>query len=82
MRQPLRAYSVGVRLKQAREESGLSRRALATASTVGESTIAHIESGNKQPRGDTVELLALALKVDLCWLAYGIGKPHKADKPD
>jgi transcriptional regulator with XRE-family HTH domain len=80
MRQPLRAYSVGARLKQAREASGLSRRALATLSSVGESTIAHIESGSKQPRGDTVELLAIALKVDMCWLAYGIGKAQKSEK--
>jgi transcriptional regulator with XRE-family HTH domain len=66
-----------VRLKQAREDRGMSRRTLANKSTVGESTIAFIENGNKQPRSDTIELLANALDVDTCWLGYGVGKPKK-----
>lgn len=33
-----------------------------------------VELGNRTPKTDTVERLAMALKVEPCWLAYGDGR--------
>ncbi len=41
---------------------------------VGSTTIDSIEKGKKQPRGDTVERLARALGVSVCWLHYDQGE--------
>lgn len=83
MKKPMRAYSVGVRLRQAREKRGWSQRELADKSEISASSIGYIESGEKQPRGDTVESLAIALEVDPCWLLYGTGtKPQWGEKSE
>lgn len=82
MSRKLGAYTVGIRLKEARERAELSRQALGRAAGVGATTIQHIESGEVQPRNDTIESLAIALHVHPCWLSYGTGerdvKPDKA----
>ena len=52
-------------LKKLRNKNGLSQQTLADASGVSKKTIARIESGKEkgEPRGDTVKLLAKALRV-------------------
>ena len=70
----LGAFTVGIRLKQARLERGLSRQQLGKLASVGTSTIQNIEDGRGQPRNDTVEALATALQVSPCWLGFGLGK--------
>lgn len=74
---PLASYSVGPRLRLARDKRKLSMQELSDKAGVAASTINHIEKGEKQPRGDTIERLAIALEVDPCWLLYGTGnKPQ------
>lgn len=74
---PLASYSVGPRLRLAREKRKFSMQELANKAEVAASTINHIEKGEKQPRGDTIERLAIALGVDPCWLLYGTGSKPK-----
>jgi len=60
-----------LRLRQTREQRGLSLNALAKLAGVARTTIGYIESGETTPSIATVELLAQALGVPACWLAYG-----------
>jgi transcriptional regulator with XRE-family HTH domain len=77
---PLASHTVGIRLKQARDKRQLTMAALGNKADVGASTINSIEKGKKVPRGDTVELLAIALEVDPAWLLFGSGpKPNWGD---
>ncbi len=64
---------VGVRLKWARRERGLTTRDLAKAASVPNSAITEIELGNRIPRANTLEKLAVALKVAPSWLVFGDG---------
>ena len=64
------------RLKFAREHSGLSQNALAKAAGVARTMIGYIESGATMPSVATIELLASALRVSPCWLAFAEGEPH------
>jgi transcriptional regulator with XRE-family HTH domain len=71
--------TLGSRLQRAREEAGLSLRALAERASMVHSTVGDIEKGRHCPAVDTLERLAQALRVSPCWLAYGIG-PQRTDK--
>ena len=80
---PLASHTVGIRLKQARDKRKLTMAALGVKAGVGASTINNIEKGKKVPRGDTVELLAIALDVDPAWLLFGTGnKPQWGEKAE
>lgn len=68
-----RTASLPERLRLAREERGLSQNALAQSSGIARTTIGYLESGETTPSVATVELLAQALGVSVCWLAYGEG---------
>ena len=59
------------RLRMAREQRGLSLNALAKLAGVARTTIGYIEDGVTMPSIATVELLARALGIEACWLAYG-----------
>lgn len=61
------------RLRSAREQSELSQNALAKASGVARTMIGYIESGETTPSLATIELLAAALRVSVCWLAFAEG---------
>jgi transcriptional regulator with XRE-family HTH domain len=83
MAKPLASYSVGVRLRQAREKRNVSQRQLADMTDIGATTINQIEKGKVEPRGSTIEKLAIALDVDPCWLLYGSGtKPKWNEKAE
>ena len=68
-----RTAELSARLHSAREESGFSQNALAKASGVARTMIGYIESGDTTPSVATVELLAAALHVSACWLAFAEG---------
>lgn len=63
----------GARIRQVREEAGLSMRALARAAGVSVQAVINAESGATAPRIDTLESIARALFVAPAWLAYGEG---------
>lgn len=67
------AITLAERLRQVRELRGLSLNALAKVSGVARTTIGYIEGGETSPSVATVELLARALGVSVCWLAYAEG---------
>jgi len=67
------AMTLAERLRQVRELRGLSLNALAKVSGVARTTIGYIEGGETSPSVATVELLARALGVSVCWLAYAEG---------
>jgi transcriptional regulator with XRE-family HTH domain len=64
------------RLTQAREATGLSRRALARIAQVSEAHISRLELGQRVPSPLMCQALARALSVDAEWLASGRGKPR------
>jgi transcriptional regulator with XRE-family HTH domain len=68
-----RTDELPARLRAAREQSGLSQNALAKASGVARTMIGYIESGDTTPSVATAELLAAALRVSVCWLAFAEG---------
>lgn len=62
---------LGQRLTTARKGRGLSRQALGLIAGLTGQTVANIEVHGMNPRVDTVEILAKALKVKASWLAFG-----------
>lgn len=70
----LGSYAVGARLLLARQALDMNRRELERISGVSSTAISHVEEGKGQPRTDTIEKLAIALKVSPAWLAFGQGE--------
>lgn len=62
------------RLAQLRQERGLSSRALGRLSGTSDNFVHMTETGATVPSIAKVEALAQALKVSVCWLAYGVGE--------
>jgi len=69
--------TLGKRLAAAREKKGLSQAALAKRVGAGQSTIASIESRNKDASGLLLLRIARVLGVDLVWLIEG-GEPAQS----
>lgn len=65
--------AIGARLKWARARAQLTVRSLADVAGVAFSAVSEIEKGERKPRADTLERLAVALKVPVCWLGFGEG---------
>jgi len=59
------------RLRLAREQSGLSMRAIARATELSAQTIALIEAGRSVPLISNIEAIAKSLTVSPGWLAFG-----------
>ena len=59
------------RIKQRRQELGISQDTLAKACNVGQSTVANWERGGHIPRQATLHKIARALKTEEVWLLSG-----------
>lgn len=68
---PLSCAGIGKRLLMARGK--MSRNALAKLADLSHTAIGNIESGT-MPSVETAEMLAGALGVSPCWLAFGVGE--------
>lgn len=68
-----RHFGLALRLRQAREQSGLKKSPLAQRAGLAAATERDIESGARLPTVSTIARLAAALSVSPGWLAYGIG---------
>ncbi len=55
---------VGLKLKELREQAGLTQAQLAERADVAQRTISHIEQGRNKPTFETITKLAEALDVD------------------
>ena len=66
-------FGLALRLRQAREQSGLKKSPLAQRAGLAAATERDIESGLRLPTVGTLARLATALHVSPGWLAYGIG---------
>jgi transcriptional regulator with XRE-family HTH domain len=73
------ARSFGERLKQLREEEGLTQVELAAAAGLHRFAVAKLEVGSRQPTWATVQALARALDVEVT--AFVIAPPPEAEKP-
>lgn len=73
---------LGDRLKWARAHAEMTVRDLADVAGVAFSAISEIEKGGRIPRADTLERLAVALKVPACWLVFGDGVAPDGWKAD
>jgi len=58
----------GARLRQIREERGLSQEQVHALSGVAQETLSRIENGHRDPRMDTLRKLAVALSMDVAEL--------------
>ncbi|MEW6663031.1 MAG: helix-turn-helix domain-containing protein [Bacillota bacterium] len=56
---------IGARIKQLREELGLSQNELARRAGIAQSSLSYLESGAKSPSVDTLLLICKALGVSL-----------------
>lgn len=65
-----------IRLKEAREEYGISQQALANEISIDKSAISKYEAGKLQPNLETIGKIAEYLNVSSDWL-LGIGKRQK-----
>lgn len=63
--------TIGGRLRHARENLGLSRRALAERADVSDRTIEHYEAGTVEASVEKLSALARALDISLAWLITG-----------
>lgn len=63
--------NIQTRIKQRRQELGLSQDMLAKACNVGQSTVANWERGGHIPRQATIHKIAKALKTEEVWLLSG-----------
>ena len=70
---PLGADQLAKRVKLAREQLGLSLRALGAAAGASGQVVMMVERG-QPPLINTVEALAVALDVSPGWLAFGDGE--------
>lgn len=64
---------LGARLKWARAQAQITVRDLAKVAGIAFSAVSEIEKGERVPRADTLERLAVALNVPACWLVFGDG---------
>lgn len=71
------AARVGVRLRELREEQGISLSELARRSKIGKGTLSELESGRRNPTLETLYALTTALKVPLSTALHGLGSPAR-----
>jgi transcriptional regulator with XRE-family HTH domain len=57
--------ATGARIREAREERGLSQEQVETLSGISQETLSRIENGHRDPRLDTLRKLAAGLSMDL-----------------
>lgn len=65
------AWTVGDRVRKARDYAGMNQGDLAEATGMARSGLARIEQGGSTPRRSSLRLIALATGVDLYWLKTG-----------
>lgn len=63
------------RLQESRQQANLDGKALSLLAGLTHDTVYRIEQQGRFPSVKTVEMLAVALKVSPCWLAYGVQGP-------
>lgn len=68
-----RHLGLPARLRKARKESGMTRKALGQKVGRDSEVAANIEAGQRLPTVGTLARLASALAVSAGWLAYGLG---------
>ena len=69
---PPRQRELGRRIRQRREDLGLSQEALAFAADVHRTYVTQLENGMRNPSIETTAKLALALGVDVSDLTSGL----------
>ena len=67
-----RQRELGRRIKQRREELGLSQEALALRASIHRSYIGSLEAGARNPSLDNAVKLAIALEIDVAELVRGL----------
>lgn len=71
------------RIKQVREEAGLSQRAFGARIGIGGSSVAMLESGKNNPSEQTIRAICSEFEVTRLWLETGKGEkkyPRDEDK--
>ena len=65
------AFTVGDRIRVAREQAGMEQRELAEATGISRNTISNYEQGKFSPRRPALAAIALATGFDYRWLESG-----------
>jgi transcriptional regulator with XRE-family HTH domain len=76
-----RYLTVGQRLKLVRESAEIKAAPLSLAAGLSGSTVFNIEEGHRVPKVDTIERLAMVLKVSPGWLAFAPLRAEPAPMP-
>lgn len=81
-------FSLGERIRKAREDLGLSQLRFATALGIDRKTVGNWEAGRNQPRYGDLMLISSVTDVSLEWLAgelfrpeFGVGIPTNSTSP-
>lgn len=69
--------SLGIRMRRARRNTGLSQRALAELLGVSHGTVGHWETGRTEPSVRTLIDFSRATSSDLHWLVLGHPNPGR-----
>lgn len=69
-------FTLGDRLRKAREHAGLDMRDLAAMIDIHRQTVARYESGDATPRRPVILSWSLATGVSLDWLTFGAVSTH------
>lgn len=67
----LKTNHIGLRIKKARIESGVSQLQLAEALNINQSNVSRMENGTQEPSISQLRILKLILKVDYDYLIDG-----------
>lgn len=75
-------HGLNARIKEVREDQGMSQRAFASAVGVSGASIAKIETDVNNPSEQTIRMICSVFKVNREWLEYGFEPKYKEDDLD
>lgn len=75
-------HELNARIKEIREDQGLSQRAFASAIGVSGASIAKIETDVNNPSEQTIRMICSTFKVNRNWLEHGFEPKYKEEDLD
>ena len=75
-------HELNARIKEIREDQGLSQRAFASAIGVSGASIAKIETDVNNPSEQTIRMICSTFKVNRNWLEHGFEPKYKEEALD
>lgn len=73
---------MSMRIREIREEQGMSQRAFAKEIGISGPSIANIETGSRNPSEQTIRMICSTFKINREWLEYGFEPKYKEEAGD